>query len=111
MLHGPGHSTEECKVIQDYSENHIAQQPFKDKQARSGGNKRGKTVKFEGASEEANVMKYHDEPIPRKKKGKREKKKPKSDQVNADPSEVGRNYGLDRLNLREIAQESESDSE
>ena len=71
MLNVPRHSYKECKVIQDYSEKHIAQQTFKDKQAHSGGNKRGKTVKFEGASEEANVMKYYDEPIPKKKKRKR----------------------------------------
>ena len=55
-------------------------------------------------------MKYHDEPIPRKKKWERENKKPKSDQVDAYPSEDGRNYGLDRLNLGETAQESEIDS-
>ena len=71
MLHGPGHSSEECKVLKEYSKNHIAQQSFKDKQAHSVGNKSGKTVKFKSASEEANVMKYHDEPIPKKKKRKR----------------------------------------
>ena len=71
MLHGPGHSSEDFKVLQDYSENHITQRPFKDKQARSGGNKCGKTVKLKSASEEVNVMKYHDEPIPKKKKGKK----------------------------------------
>ena len=42
-------------------------------------------VKFESASEETNFMKYHDEPIPRKKKRKRESKKPKIYQYNADP--------------------------
>ena len=46
MLHGPRNPMEECKVLQEYSEKHIAQQPFKDKQDRSGGNKGGKTVKF-----------------------------------------------------------------
>ena len=66
ILHGPGHSFGECKVLQDYSENHIAQRPFKDKQACSGGNKRGKTVKFKIALEEANAVKSHDEPIPKK---------------------------------------------
>ena len=70
MLRGPGHSSGEFKVIQDHSENHIAQRPFKDKQSRSDSNKRGKTVKFKSASEEANVMKHHDEPIPKKKKEK-----------------------------------------
>ena len=67
MLHGPGNSSKEFKVLQDYSENHIAQRPFKDKQACSGGNKRGKTVKFKIALEEANAVKSHDEPIPKNK--------------------------------------------
>ena len=86
-------------MLQDYSDNNIAHRPFKDKQARSGGNKPVKTVKFESTSEEANVMKYHDEPIHKKKKVKRQSKKPKSDQSDADPSEDGRNNGLDSINL------------
>ena len=53
-------------------------------------------------------MKLHDEPIPIKKKGKRQNKKPKSDQADADPSEDGHNYGIDRLNLGEPAQESDN---
>ena len=55
-------------------------------------------------------MKSHDEPIPRNKNRKRDNKKPKSVQADADPSEDGRNYGLDRMNLGETAQESESNS-
>ena len=74
---------------------HILQKPFKDKQSRSSSNKSGKTVKFESASQEANVMNSHDEPIPRKKKGKKQNRKTKSDQADADPSEDGRNCGLD----------------
>ena len=31
MLHIPGHSSKEWKVLKDYSENHAAQQPFKGK--------------------------------------------------------------------------------
>ena len=71
----------------------------------------GKTVKFESAVEEVNIMKSHDEPIPRKKRGKKQNKKPKSDQANANPSEDGRNYGLGRLNMEEPAQDSENDYE
>ena len=56
-------------------------------------------------------MTSHDEPIPKKKKVKRQSKKTKSDQDDADPLEDGRNYGLDRLNLWETEQESESNSE
>ena len=92
MLHGPGHSSEQFKVLQEYSKNHIVQQPFKDKQALSSSNKRRKTVKFKSASEEADVMKYHDEPIPKKKKRKRQSDKTNSDKADADPSEYGRNY-------------------
>ena len=54
-------------------------------------------------------MKYHDETIPNKKKVKIQSNKPNSDQADADPSEVGSNYVLDRLNLGETTQELESD--
>ena len=77
MLHGPRHSSEECKFLRYYTEKLSAQHTYKDKQALSGGNKRGKTVKFEGATEEVNIMKSNDEPIPRKKKVKRQNKKPR----------------------------------
>ena len=90
-MHIPGHSSEERKVLRKYIEKRSAQHTYKDKQARSGGNKRGKTFKFEGASEEGGVMKSHYDPILQKKTIKRENKKPKSDQANADPSEDGRN--------------------
>ena len=56
-------------------------------------------------------MKSHDEPIPKHNKGKRQNKKPSSDQANADPSEDGRNYGIEPLNLGEPVQDSENDSE
>ena len=49
-------------------------------------------------------------PFQERKRWKRQKKKPKSDQDDADPSEYGRNYGLDRLNLGEPSQEFKSDS-
>ena len=45
------------------------------------------------------------------KKSKRKNNKSNSKQVNADPLEDGVNDGLDRMNLGETAQESESDSE
>ena len=56
-------------------------------------------------------MKSHDEPIPRKKKGRGHNKKLNSDQAYADTSEDGRNCGLERLNLGEPAQDSENESE
>ena len=48
-------------------------------------------------------MKSHNEPTPRKKKVKSHNKKPKSDQANAYPSEDGHDYGLERLNMGELA--------
>ena len=111
MLHGPVHSSIDFKFLKEYSEKHVPQQPFKEKEARYGGNKRGKTIKFERAAEEVNIMKLHDGPTPRNKKGKRQNNKPKSDQANAYPSEYGKNYGLDRINLGETAEDSENDSE
>ena len=56
-------------------------------------------------------MKSYDEPITRNKKGKRYNKKPRSDQDDADPSEDGRNYGLELLNLREPAQDLDNECE
>ena len=105
MLHVPRKYFEECKVLHNYSKNHVAQRSFKDKQAPPSGNKHGKTVKFENATEEANIIKSHDEPIQRKKKGKEQNNNSKSDQINADPSENESNYGLDRLNLGKTTQE------
>ena len=83
---------------------------FKDKQALSSGNKHGKTVKFENATEEENIIKSHDAPMQIKKKGKGHNNKSKSNQINADPSEDERNYRLDRLNLVKTTQESGSNS-
>ena len=59
-----------------YTEKSSTKRIYKDKQARYGGNKRGKTVKFESTVEEVNIMKSHDEPIPRKKKGRSHNKNP-----------------------------------
>ena len=86
--------------------------PYKDKEAISEGKtKRANTVKFDGAKQEVNTMKSHDEPIPKKKKGKNHKKKPKSDQANADPSEDDFICGIDRLNLVKPEHDSENYSE
>ena len=68
LLHGPGQSSEEYKVIREYTEKRSAQLTYQDKQARSGGNKHGIIVKFESATEEVNIIKSHDEPIPKKRK-------------------------------------------
>ena len=71
MLHGPGHSTEGCKVLKDHSAKYDVQRPPNEREARSGGNKkRGKTIKFDGTTEEVNITTAHDTLIPRKMKGR-----------------------------------------
>ena len=97
--------------LKDYSKKHVAQQPFKDKSARSGGNERANTIKFNDVTQQVNTMKSHNEPIPKQKKGEKQKKKPKSDQANADTSEDGHMYGIDRLNMGKPENESENESE
>ena len=48
-------------------------------------------------------MAPHDEPIPRKNKGKKQPKKRNSEQSKLGPSWNGRTCGIDRLNLDEAA--------
>ena len=70
LLHGPRHSSEECKVLKVYSENYAAQRPHKSIEACSGGNpKRGKVVEFDDNNQEVNTTENCGDPIPRKKKG------------------------------------------
>ena len=71
MLHVTRHSTEECKVLEEYSAKYSEKRPHNEKEARSGGNKKyGKTVKFDDSIEDVKNMVAHDAPIPRKKKEK-----------------------------------------
>ena len=102
MLHGPGNYTEECEVLKDYFTKYADQRPRNKREARSGGNqKRGKTAQFDGTAEEVNSTTARDAPIPRKKKGNIQSKKPKSDKDTAFTKEKELNYGIDRLNLGE----------
>ena len=71
LLHDPGHSSEECKFLKYYTKKRSAYPTYKDKLACSGGKKRAKTVKFEDATQEVNIMKSHDEPTPKKRKKKK----------------------------------------
>ena len=77
LLHGPGNSSKEYKFIREYTKKRSEQHTYKDKQARSGSNKRTKTVNFEDTTEEVNIMKYQDEPIPNKKRGEKQKLNPR----------------------------------
>ena len=56
--------------MRKYTEKRSVQLTYNDKQSHSGGSKRGKTVKFKNNTEEVNITKSHDEPIPINKKGK-----------------------------------------
>ena len=70
MLHGAGHSSEECKVLKFYSEKYAAQRPHKYTKACTGGNpKFGKVIEFYKNTQEVNTMENHGYPIPRNKKG------------------------------------------
>ena len=69
-MHGPRKSSEECKVLNEYSKNYSAQRPHKDNEASSGGKtNRDKSVEFDIRVKEANIM-DHDDPITKKRKGK-----------------------------------------
>ena len=86
MLHGPGHSMEECKVLKEYSTKYTAQRPNNEREARSGSNKKcGKIVKFDRTTEEMNLMTAHDAPIPRKIWGGDKSEKPNSNKDMAVP--------------------------
>ena len=70
FLHGPGHSSEEWKVLRDYSKKYTAQRPHKDNEAHSGIKiKRNKSAEFDSRFKKANVME-HGNTIPKKKKKK-----------------------------------------
>ena len=71
MLHVPRNSTEEYKILKEYCTKYAAQQPHNEREALSGGNKkRGKTIKFNKATEEVNRTTAHDASIPRKMRRK-----------------------------------------
>ena len=65
-MHGPRQSSEEYNFLKDYTKKCSSRHTHKDKQGRSGGNKYAKTVKFEDVTQEVNIMKSHDKPIPKK---------------------------------------------
>ena len=68
LLHGPGNSSEECKLLKVYSEKYAAQRPHKPTEARSGGKpNRGKVVELDDNTQEVNTMENHGDPIPRNK--------------------------------------------
>ena len=70
-MHGPRHTSQECKVLIIYSEKCAAQEPQKEKEARSGGKyKNGKSVEFYRETQVINTMEPHDDPIANKKKGR-----------------------------------------
>ena len=101
MLHGPGHFSEDCKVLKVYSEWYATQRRNKKKETRSCGKpKRGKVVEFDDNTHESNVVQNDEIPIPRKKKGTNvATKKCKIKIVKSAASEQLHTYGIDSLNL------------
>ena len=80
MEHVPSNAIEECKVIKEYFKKYAAQRTHKDKEAISRGKKKsGKTIKFDGETQDFNTMVSHDAPISKKKKGKNMAKNNKSE--------------------------------
>ena len=69
-MHGPGHSSGDCRVLKEYSKKCASQWPHKENEAHSGGKtKRGKSVKCDINVKVVNIMEHH-EPILKKNKGK-----------------------------------------
>ena len=110
LFHGPGHSSEECKVLHEYTKKRSAQLTYKDNQGRYGGNKAAKQSSLRAPQKRWTPWNLMMNPSQERKMEKMQNKKSKSNQADADPSEDGRNYGLDCLNLWEPAQDSLSDS-
>ena len=107
MLHAPRHTSEKYKLIKVYSDKYAAQQPYQDKEARSGGKpKHGKYVEFSDNTQEVKIMETYDDHILNNNNGKELTKKRKSEIVKTETAEVERNYGIDRLNLTETVHES-----
>ena len=55
-------------------------------------------------------MESNDEPIPKNKNEKKQKKKPNSDQANADTSKDGHIYGIGHPNMGKPTHDSENNS-
>ena len=69
FLHGPRHSSEECKVLKEYYKKCAVQQPHKDNEAHPGGEtNRGKSIELGSSVNEASTMEHCD-PIPKRRGG------------------------------------------
>ena len=100
-MHGPVHSSEECKVLKEYSKKYAVQRPYKDSEAQPGG-KTGfnNTSESNISVKEANIMKY-DALITKKKKEKKLNRNHKSESTKADPEGVQNTYVIDHLTIDE----------
>ena len=58
LVHGSGHYTEECKLLNEYSENYAAQGGHKETRFVGGG-KRDNSIKLNGKTQEVNIMVSH----------------------------------------------------
>ena len=103
IFHVPRHSSEECNVLIEYSKKYAAQWPHKDNEyLPGGGDKRGKSVRFDSSVKEANIME-HGDPIPKKKREKKLVKKRKSESAKVDPKDCENTYGIDHHKIGEAS--------
>ena len=65
LVHGPGHSAEECKVLKEYSSKYATQRNHKESHS-SSKKKRGKSVNFNKETQEVNSMEINYKPAPKK---------------------------------------------
>ena len=59
LLHIPENSTEECKVLNDYSKRHAVKRPHNEKEACSGGNKLIGLYKIRRKGKNPLILKYY----------------------------------------------------
>ena len=87
LLLGPGNSSEECKVLQDYAEKDAPQQPHKE--ACSGGKEKcGKSVKFD-KTPKRRIVWLHLPPQRVEKRARRPKSEPKKSASEDDGALMG----------------------
>ena len=68
LMHGPGHSSQNCKLLKEYFKKYAKQRPHTKKEAHSSGKtKRDKSVELDRNTKEFNIVE-HDDPIHKKKK-------------------------------------------
>ena len=95
LLNGPGHPSEDYKVLKEYSKNYAAHNPHKENEACfRGKTKRSKPVDFNGSIKEDNIME-HEYPIT-KKISKELSEKRNNESTKSDQEYIRNTYGIDK---------------